>query len=373
MLVTLPREASLSFNDHVRVAGDITLPEAFETDTGRIFDYPSYLRARGASAVMRYATLEESMPGGWSVRGMLFDIKHAFEHSLRKLIPEPNTALMEGILLGERRGIPEGLTDALIIAGLIHIVVLSGYNISIVAEQVLRFFNLFLSRKVALGTGAVAIILFALMVGGGATVVRATVMGLIAILARVLMRPAAALRALLLAGAVMVFWNPPVFFDPSFILSVLATFGLITFSPMVEKKITWVPEATGLRSIVASTIAVQLYILPALLYMTGVLSPFALLANVLVLPLIPLVMLAGFVAGILGLVHIGMALPFGVIAHGLLTWVTTVASVTATLPLSSMVVSAFPLWVVVGVYVPFTLFALWQHRIGLRSLTSLRS
>src|SRR3989338_7774455 len=68
LLATLPREAELAFGDRVRLAGDITLPATFETDTGRVFDYPSYLRARAISAAMRYATLEERVEGAWSVR-----------------------------------------------------------------------------------------------------------------------------------------------------------------------------------------------------------------------------------------------------------------------------------------------------------------
>lgn len=356
-LVSLTREVQLSFGDHIRVQGDLVVPQAFETDTGRLFDYPSYLRARGISAVMRYATLEEHVASEWSVRGTLFDIKHSFEHSLRQLLPEPNASLMEGILLGERRGIPDDLNRALIVVGLIHIVVLSGYNISIVAEQALRFFNLFLSRKAALVVGAGAIVFFALMVGAGATVVRATMMGLIAILARVLNRPAAALRALSVAAVVMVIWNPIVLYDPSFILSMLATFGLITLSPAVEQHLTFVTERFGLRSIVASTIAVQIYLLPALLYMTGTLSVFALFANALVLPLVPILMLMGFLAGVLGLIHGALALPFAVTAHALLVWITSIAGGIAALPLSSATVIAFPAWVAVLVYGPLTLGA----------------
>src|SRR3989344_9552327 len=139
---------------------------------------------------------------------------------------------MEGMLLGERRGMPEEVTQSFILAGLIHIVVLSGYNISIVAEQVLRFFNLIARKRVALALGAVAIVLFVIMVGAGATALRAGVMGLIAILARVLNRPAAALRALAVAVFCMVLVNPAtLLYDPSFVLSVLATFGLVTLSP----------------------------------------------------------------------------------------------------------------------------------------------
>ncbi len=363
VLAILPRETELNFGDTMRITGDITLPASFETDTGRLFNYSGYLQVRGISALMRFASVEEREEKGWSLRGMLYGIKHAFQKSLRSILPEPRAALMEGILIGERRGIPEKLNDAFIAAGLIHIIVLSGYNISIVAEQVLRFFSIFFPKKISLGVGAIAIILFAVMTGAGATTVRATTMGLIAMLARYLDRPGAALRALAVAAVFMVLWNPPaLLFDPSFVLSVLATFGLITLSPSVERRLTLVPERFGLRSIIASTIAVQIYILPALLYMTGILSVFALPANALVLPFVPLVMLAGFVAGTVGLLHGGLALPFAIVADALLRFVVGIADLAASLPFSSATVSAFPVWVAMLFYLPLTFFAIVQYR-----------
>lgn len=362
VLVILPRATELAYGDTVSAAGKLMLPEAFETDTGRVFNYPGYLRAKGISAILEYAELESREEGRASLQGFLFALKHSFEHSLERLLPEPDVSLLEGILLGERRGIPEDLNQAFIISGLIHMVVLSGYNIAIVAQYVLAFFSLFLPRRFALGAGALGIVLFALMTGAGAATVRATAMGLIAILARYLNRPAAALRALGLAAFAMALWNPLILFhDPSFILSVIATFGLITLSPWVEKYIGWMPEKFGLRSIAASTIAVQIYILPALLYMTGVLSVFALPANILALPVVPLAMIGGFFAGLLGLLHPILGLPFAIFTDLFLKWVLFVAQGATLLPFSSATIPAFPLWVAGIIYIPLTWFAIRKY------------
>ena len=365
LLAILARESKLGYGDSVRIEGDITLPESFETGTGHIFDYPGYLRARGISAMMRYGSVTEVEAGGFSLRGVLFDIKHVFERSLERMLPEPDASLMEGMLIGERRGIPEDINNAFIIAGLIHIVVLSGYNISIVAEQVLRLFGLFARKKVALVLGAVAIVLFVVMVGGGATAVRAGVMGLIAILARVVNRPALALRALALAAAGMVLWNPAVLlYDPSFILSVLATFGLITLSPWAERYVGFIPEFKkfSLRSIAATTIGVQIFILPALLYYTGIFSVWALPANLLALPLVPFAMLSGFITGVIGLLSSFLALPFTLLAHLIVEWLMLVATLAAAMPLSSFTVAAFPAWVAALIYVPLTFFAIYRYQ-----------
>jgi competence protein ComEC len=201
------------------------------------------------------------------------------------------------------------------------------------------------------------------MIGGGATAVRALIMGLIAIVARYFGRPSAALRALALAAAVMVLWNPTsLLYDPSFILSILATFGLITLSSAVEAKLPrFLSRMPHIRSIAASTIAVQLYVLPALLYMTGVFSLFALPANILALPSVPFAMGFGFAAGLLGFVHPTAALPAAIITDALLRFMILVATSIQMLPFSASVVTTFPLWIAIVVYLPLTFFALWCY------------
>jgi competence protein ComEC len=183
-------------------------------------------------------------------------------------------------------------------------------------------------------------------------------MGLLAIIARYLHRPAAALRALFFAVAVMLFYNPLVLFDVGFVLSVLATFGLITLAPQVERWLIWLP-AGGVRSTAATTISVQLYVLPALLYFTGVLSFVSLPINVLVLPMVPLAMLLGFVAGALALVHPYVALVPALAADSLLRAIIWLVETAASLPLAAAIVPAFPLWIAAALYLPLTAWATW--------------
>jgi len=302
---------------------------------------------------------------------LLFDIKHAFEKSIEKILPAQDAALLEGILLGERRGLSAALTLAFIIASLIHVVVLSGYNISIVSEAVLRATR-FLPRTASYSLGVVLMILFILMTGAGSTSLRAGIMAVIAIVARYLRRPTIAMRSLAAAAAVLILWNPlVVLYDPSFILSFLATFGLITLSPWVESHLPlWLKKYPQIQSVAASTIAVQLYVLPALLYYTGILSLAALPANILALPFIPFAMLMGFIAGVLGLIHPLLGLVPALLSDLALRWLMFVAQTAANLPLSHATLPPFPAWVVVAVYVPLTLLA---ARIYLRTQTNLNS
>ncbi len=357
VLAVLPPDTKLQYGDTVSVRGKLEEPKSFETDTGRTFDYPGYLRARGISAVMQYAVLRDTQEGGTSVLRTLFILKHSFERALQRVMRVPMVSLMEGFLLGEKSGLSQTLTQAFVIAGLIHVVVLSGYNIGVVSEWTLRFFALFVRRRSALCVTAVVITLFALMAGGGMATIRAMLMGLIAILGRYLERPALALRSLCVAVLAMLLWNPLVVFDAGFVLSILATLGIVTLGNRVEARLPWLKEGI-LRSTAATTMAAQLFVLPALLYYTGVLSFVSLPANIIFLPFVPLAMLLGFVAGLLALVHPFLALIPALAADTLLRAMIWLTETAASLPLAAIVVPAFPAWMAVLVYIPLTYFAM---------------
>jgi len=361
VLAVLPPDTKLQYGDTVSVRGMLEEPQSFETNTGRTFDYPGYLHARGISAVMQYAKIQNTKEGTPGVLRALFALKHSFQQALQRVMREPMVSLMEGFLLGEKSGLPDSLTQAFVIAGLIHVVVLSGYNIGVVSEWTLRFFALFLRRRVALTATGVVIVLFALMAGGGMATIRAMLMGLIAILGRYLKRPALALRSLCVAVLMMLLWNPLVVFDAGFVLSVLATLGIIMLGNWVESWLGWLKEGI-LRSTAATTMAAQLFVLPALLYYTGVLSFVSLPANVVFLPFVPLAMLLGFVAGLLALIHPFLALIPALAADALLRAMIWFAEVAASLPQASTIVPAFPAWMAVILYIPLCAWAIARYR-----------
>ncbi len=192
ILAEVPRDGSISYGDRVRVRGAIMAPQAFDAEGGRQFDYPIYLRVHGIGAIMYRGSVLEDARGGFSVQGSLFAIKHAFESSLDRAFVEPDTSLIKGVLLGERHGLPADLESALVAAGLIHIVILAGYALSIVSRGVLRGLAFIMPKRPRLGVSALLLVAFVLMTGAASTTVRASIMALIAMLARALERPSIA-------------------------------------------------------------------------------------------------------------------------------------------------------------------------------------
>ncbi len=360
VLVTLDRlkylEHHFSYDDRVRIEGTLTLPEAFETDGGRIFDYPGYLKTRDVTYLIPYgeAYIESSTK---TFLGTLYGFKTSFLKTLEHSIPEPYVGLGEGVLLGVKRALDPNLEEIFRNTGIIHIVVLSGYNIMIVVECLLIILSFFFFPRTRMILGCAGIWIFALLVGLSATVVRASLMAMFLLIARATGRTYAVLRALMCTAVIMVIHNPYILVhDPGFQLSFLATLGLIIFMPWIELRLTRIPQAFGIRGVLAATIAAQVFVLPLLLYQTGLFSVVSIVVNVLVLPMIPFAMFLTFITGIIGTISSGLGIAFGFFAYVSLGYIIMIATFFNTLPFVSVSIPTFPFWVVVMSYGGISLF-----------------
>lgn len=331
------------YGDEIEVDGVLKLPEKFETESGRIFDYEAYLSKDDIGLILNFGKVKILSRGnGNFLKENLLSFKRKFVLNIEKSLPEPFSALMNGILLGVKSSLGKDLEDDLRKTAIIHIVVLSGYNITLVAQFVMKSL-FFLNRKRALLASIVGIILFAIMVGGEPSVARASLMGILALIARGTGRRYDITRALLLAGFFMAIWNPKVLvFDLGFQLSFIATMALIWLAPIFEEKLKIFSEKFELRGIASATISTQIFVLPLLLYHIGEISIVGVFVNLLILPIVPFIMFFGFLSGALGFLSYVLAFPFSAISHLLLFYTLKVVEFFASLPIASFQISKFP-------------------------------
>lgn len=356
MLAVVPRTTRASVGDRVRVSGTLALPQPFADDNGRLFRYDKYLEKDGIRFLLNFATMrvESSAPwydlGAWLARG-----KHVFLDGIAAALPEPHASLAGGIVIGGKSGLGPELQRAFITSGLVQIIVLSGYNVMVVAEWVMALLAYAkLSRRSRAIAGASALLLFVGMAGATATSIRAALMALIALYARATGKTYAAGRALLVVILFMLVWNPLYLaFDPGFGLSVAATAGLIWLAPIIETRLTRITNAFW-KNAIATTLAAQVAVLPLLLYDTGNLSLVALPANLLAMPLVPLAMGLSALAGVAGALF-APALPMLALIFGFPAYVASAALIalakgSAVLPGGALTVPAFPFVAVAVAY-----------------------
>ncbi len=354
MLVTVSSGLDFAYGDEVYISGTLEKPENFITDTGKEFDYINYLAKDGIFYLINYAKVEVVSPGnGNPVKRALFAFKEKFLEKINYAILGNESLLMGGLILGEKASFSQELRQKFIDTGTIHIIALSGYNITIVAEWFMKLF-VFLPQTFAIGAGIFSIFLFVLMTGASSTGVRAGIMAVLALVARATGRTYDIGRALLLAATIMIIINPMILlYDVSFQLSFIATIAVIYLSPRLEKYFTWVTKKFGLRDIVSVTFSAYLFVLPFILYKMGNLSIVALPANILILPFIPITMLFGFITGFVGLFFPFLSLFFGFISSLLLSYELGVINFLSSLPFASFAIPNFPLILTVLIYIYF--------------------
>lgn len=339
ILVVSDLYPAVHYGDELLLSGSLQAVKNF-SDDGTNFDYKKWLAKDGVFHEMFYPKIEIVSSGNGNLLiEKLFFVREKFSQKLRENISEPNASLGLGMLIGEKHALPLSILDTFKTAGVIHLVVLSGYNIALVSQFFMKVFS-FLPILFRTGAGAVAIALFVLMTGGGASAIRAGVMALIALLGIATGRTYDAGRALFVAGFIMLLENPNVLiFDPSFQLSFLATLGLIYLTPLIHARLgRWKPR--WVRELLSQTLATQIAVLPLLIYMSGSVSLLSIPANLLILPTVPFSMMGSFVTGLLGFIGHAIALPVTFITSILLSYTIIVAKFFANLPFSAVTVPA---------------------------------
>ena len=278
-------------------------------------------------------------PVGWA--GILPAARNSVAEKIDVAFPEPAAGFIHGLLLGGSAKLTERLREALTVTGTVHIVALSGFNITIIATFLLfllRFIGM--PRRLQVMVVGLTLTAFVIAVGGQASLIRAAIMGMLVVVAHALGREATVRNSIVLAAVVMVMVDPFILTDDvGFQLSFLATIGIVIFYPRLEVYASRIPKLFGVREALLLTIAAQLLVVPVVVLYFGRLSFIAPLVNAIVVPVIPFIMLFGA----LGAVGAFVAAPVGQLL-GLPAWMAAqfvlwVIQTTARLPYASALVS----------------------------------
>ncbi len=267
----------------------------------------------------------------------------------------PQTVLLEGILLGERGGIPPDLKEPFTQTGTVHILAISGLHVGLV---IMIFFVLFramrIPRKLRVIFTLIVLIAYALVTGGRPPVIRASVIAAAVLIGMIVNRESDLLNSLSLAALVILALNPLELFDSGFQLSFAAVLAIIALAPRLNALFLKDPSvSTRKRYLVQSfsvILAAQVGIIPLVAYYYGLFTPIALVANFLIIPLLGIVVALGFSACLSGLIFLPLAELFGAANGMVLTVVVRSTDFLSHLPFSFIYVGRPRIAAVVGYY-----------------------
>jgi len=296
MLVVMPF-SGVKYGDYLHVEGKVTVPDNEQLKNN--------LLAKRITHQMLFPKVErlktgESLTFGMQAKDILYSTRNSFERSINLVFPEPESSFLAGLLLGIKRNLPDWLMEDLQKSGTTHIIALSGFNIAVIIEF-LRILFRKKSAKMSFYIPLAAIFGFVLMTGSQSSVVRAGIMGAMMMLAHRIGRQSSATMAIVLTAGAMILLNPFILrFDIGFQLSFLAFIGIIYLGPILRDILPGKREF--IKEVFAMTLGAQVMVYPIIVYYFGNFSLISLIANLVVLPFIPFVMLLGFISATLGMI-----------------------------------------------------------------------
>jgi competence protein ComEC len=333
LLRTLPG-TEYHYGQRINVRGVLQTPPE-----GSDFSYRDYLARKGILSLMSYGqikVLEEN--AGSPILSAIYRLKDRSQATLQAIFPSPESDLLNGILLGNDKGLSSELKAAYNLTGTAHIIAISGFNIALLAGLITSLLNRALGPRNGAITAIVILALYTILVGAQASVVRAAIMGSFAMLGSLLGRRNNGLNTLGITALAMCLLNPNLPWDIGFQLSFMATLGLVLYGKPFEaytleligkrlKPDTLSRLAAPLSEFLLFTLIAQTLVLPLLAYHFSQLSWLFLIANPLILFLQPPLMifggvalLGGLIAPWLGKVLGFLAWPFAAYTNRMVTW-----------------------------------------------------
>jgi competence protein ComEC len=330
------------YGDLLELEGKLETPPVLED-----FNYRDYLARQGIGSIVNYPSTSLLDTGqGNTVRAWIYDLRGELSSSLEDALPEPEAALAQGILLGRRASLPDDLKEDLNDTNTSHLVAVSGYNVTLVAGLFIAALAWLVGRRPAAWLALLAIIAYAILVGGQPSVQRAAVMGGMYVVATALGRQSAALQPLALAGAAMTAFDPLLLKDISFQLSFASALGLIVFSPALRARIEaalarWSRDrelAGPLRAVIellAVTVAAIAFTLPIIAVNFQRISLIAIPANLLTVPAFPVIMISSALTAVGGMIATPIGTFLGWITWAPVAYLVAVVQMLADLPFAA--------------------------------------
>jgi ComEC/Rec2-related protein len=281
-----------------------------------------------AQGRMSFATLQvlERHPS------LITEIRRKFMAGMQTALPQPLAPFAMGLLVGQRATLSEEVKEDLQTVGLTHIIAVSGYNLTIIVQATSKLLGK-RSKRISTFLMLALIGFFLLITGGSAPIVRAAIVSVLSIAAAYYGRSFKPLNLICLAAALTAFVNPVyIWKDLSWYLSFLGFAGVMILAPLVQARFAkrWGNSLIG--GVALESICAEMMTLPFVLHIFGQMSRVGLVANVLVVTMIPLAMLLGAIAGLAGMIAPAICGWFAWPAVLLLNYMLDVAHLLANLP-----------------------------------------
>ena len=337
LLVKMDFEQELNYGDSLMLLGNLVRPPSF----GRSQGYRDFLARQGIYLIMsiqdpRQIVRQNKFSGERLIKGCL-GLRFYLEEIISRHLPALPASILSAMVLGQKRDIPWLVNNSMVKAGTVHILVVSGFNVGIVAGMINLLLKILrLGRKARIILIAICLLIYCLVTGATNPVIRATVMGLVFLAAHFLKREPDIYNSLVSAALFILVSNPRQLFDIGFQLSFMSVLAIVYFYPKLKAFIHLeackikILKFIGEGCLVSFSAWLGTLVIIALNF--RIISPITVLANILIVPLATLITLCGFTLVLAGVVYPDLANLFSLPIAGLITLLLNINAAVIKIP-----------------------------------------
>ncbi|MDD5477405.1 MAG: ComEC/Rec2 family competence protein [Candidatus Omnitrophica bacterium] len=340
VLVKIDFPQELNYGDNLTLLGNLTRPYNFNSTRQ---GYKDFLARQGIHLIMRIKDprqiIRRSGFGGSRLIGASFWLRSKMEEVVNHNLPDLPASILSAMILGQRRNIPWVVNDSMIKSGTVHILVVSGFNVGIVAFSINLLLKILrIARKGRIILTIICLLAYCLITGSSNPVIRATVMGIVFLAAYLLKRDPDIYNSLAGAALFILIINPRQLFDVGFQLSFISVLAIVYLYPRLKalthlenyKNKVWKFIGEGFLV----SFSAWLGTLWIIVFNFRIIAPVTILANILIVPLATVITLCGFTLVLSGLIYPHLASLFSAPASALITLLLNINCAVIRLPLA---------------------------------------
>ena len=333
VIATLPLYPEYKYGDVLKVDCKLKAPASYNG-----FDYGRYLSRWDIYSTCYYphvASIGHNQDNfKLKLFSLIYFIKTKLGQSLSFFIPEPESSLLQAMILGTTGGLPKDISSILSNVGLSHVIAISGMHMVIITVVIMQLaIALGVIRQKSFWVAFFVVIFYVAMIGFLPSAVRGAIMALLFLYAQKIGRLSYSINALLLSALVMLLFNPKLLlYDVGFQLSFVAVLGLLYILPILKEKSKKLPEFWQIKNILITTFSAQIATQPLIIFYFHKVSLVSLLANILVLPIAPFLMIWGFINSVIGLFFSPLGYLMGYISYLATNYMIFISTVLNNLP-----------------------------------------
>lgn len=293
LFLIAPLIPKLSYGDEVNISGvveEVKINESLSNSSEKSF------------LALKYPQVSVKSQAQNPLLAVASSLRYKISTFYNQNLPPTSAALLLGIVFGIKENVPSDFSAALRNSGVTHVIAASGMNISLLAGFFVFLFMAFLKRKLAIIATMIIICFYTILSGLEPSILRAAIMGIFAFSAQIIGRQSNSIFALILTAFIMLFISPMLIFDVGFQLSFLATLGILTLNPTLDAHFSKSRPLKAIKGDLSTTTSAQIFTVPIIILTFGTYSLISIIANLLVLWTVPILMVLGAIAALLGLV-----------------------------------------------------------------------